>query len=208
MAAEGTSQIAAQILVIDYVFAGVFLLSLFYGLFRGFIREVLSLVSWVVVALAAFHFGPQVAGALDAQFQLGKIKTAAGYAAVFFGVLIVGAIVTALIARLANAAGMGGTDRILGMVFGAARGLAMILVVTMLVQSTIMRDQTWWKHSYSAQELGPLARELAAELPSKWQLTPAAVPSALPSDEAAPADPPTTSTPKSLAPAQPQKQGV
>lgn len=180
MSADGSSEVVAQILVIDYVFAGVFLLSFLYGLFRGFVREVLALVSWGLAVAAAYYFGPQAADYLGAQFQLGSFRLAAGYGAVFLGVIVAGGIAAFLIARMVNAAGLGGTDRLLGLLFGAARGLVIILVVILLGQSTVLRDESWWRDSLSLRKLGPLAGQFAEYIPQEWRPQPAGAPASAP----------------------------
>ncbi len=66
---------------------------------------------------------------------------------------------------MVRATGFSGTDRLLGMIFGVARGLAIIIIAIMLARLTVVREDPWWKESVFIEYLEPWAIELQAMLP-------------------------------------------
>lgn len=177
------SSTAVQFLTVDYVFAGILLLSCLYGLFRGLIRELLSLVHWALALWAAYMFGPQAAEMIGTRIDLGSLRLAAGYLAVFIGVLIFGGIIGFLIVKSLSATGLAATDRVLGLVFGALRGLAVGVLLVLLGQYTLLKDEPWWRDSMTVQQLTPLAEKARVLMPAEWTLPespPSGVPESLP----------------------------
>ncbi len=137
----------------DYIVLGVGGLSLILGLWRGFVREVISLVSWVLAFWAAKQFGEYGTQAASRVFDDPWVQTAIGYALVFIGVLLLCAGVGALIRMLVSAAGLGLTDRVLGGVFGFARGLLVLMLVVLVCGATSLPEQPWWQESKLAPPL-------------------------------------------------------
>ena len=127
------------------------------GLVRGLMRELLSLAIWVSAIVGAMSLGPPVADwlALDSQ-ALGAV---AGYAIVFLAVVVAGALAQKLVAKAVDATGLSGADRVLGLAFGGARGLA-ICLVAFVVMRPFAQDATWWQAALAP----PLLAEIEDEL--------------------------------------------
>ncbi len=114
------------------------------GLVRGLMREVLSLVIWVSAILGAMTLGPLVAHRLTLGSQ--AADAVAGYAIVFVAIIVLGAMTQKLVAKALDATGLSGADRLLGLVFGGARGLA-ICLVAFVVMRPFVQDAVWWQAS-------------------------------------------------------------
>lgn len=117
--------------MIDAIIIGIIVFSLLVSLWRGFIREVLSLTSWVVAFFVASKFYPHLSALLlnVDQVYLQKyelVRNGAAVAILFVVVLIIGGIVNALLSQLADKTGLTGTDRVLGAAFGALRGVFIV----------------------------------------------------------------------------------
>lgn len=142
---------------LDIIVLALVAASALIGLLRGLAREVLSLAIWVAAILGAMSLGPLVADwlALDSQ----AISAAAGYAIVFVVVVVLGAVTQKLAAKAVNATGLSGTDRVLGLVFGGARGLA-ICLVAFVVMRPFVQDAAWWQVAFAP----PLLAEFEDEL--------------------------------------------
>ena len=142
---------------LDIIVLALVAASALIGLFRGLMREVLSLVIWASAILGAMALGPPVGDWL----ALGSpaANAVAGYAAVFVAVLVVGAVVQRLVAKAVDATGLSGADRALGLVFGGARGLAISLAVFILMRP-FAQDAAWWQASFAP----PLLAEFEGEL--------------------------------------------
>ena len=103
--------------MIDYIIIGIIAFSIIVSLLRGFVREVLSLASWVVAFIVASQFYPSLAAYLT-QIDSLYIRNGTAIGILFVLTLIVGAIVNFVIAQLVDKTGLTGTDRVLGAAFG------------------------------------------------------------------------------------------
>ena len=132
--------------IVDYVLIGAFLVSVGVGFFRGFFREALSLVNWALALWVAWRFS----GLLDpllASISSPVIKLWTGRVIAFVGTMLVGALVSKLIVMLVHKSGLSGTDRVLGMVFGAGRGVLVVGLLVILCQALEMDREPWWQES-------------------------------------------------------------
>lgn len=139
--------------VFDYVVIGIVSLSLLFGLWRGVMGEVLALVAWIVGILAAVEFGAHVGQLLFAGLTDPAIRTLAGCVVIFIGVLIVMSLIRMAVRSMVKALGLSVSDRLLGMVFGLARGVLVIMVLVGLGGMTAAPKQPWWKDATLAQPL-------------------------------------------------------
>ena len=103
--------------MIDYIIIGIIAFSILVSLLRGFVREVLSLGSWVVAFIVASQFYPYLATYLT-QIESMYVRNGTAIAILFVLTLIVGAIVNYVISQLVDKTGLSGTDRVLGAAFG------------------------------------------------------------------------------------------
>jgi len=120
---------------------------------------------WAAAFLVAYHFAGDVAVMMEDSVTLPSARTAMGFAGLFVAVLLVGGLVNYLLGRLVETTGLSGTDRLLGGVFGAARGLALIVAVLLVAGFTPIPADPWWKESSSIQRLMPLVSWAAEYLP-------------------------------------------
>lgn len=155
--------------IADYVILAVIALSGLIGLFRGFFREALSLASWIIAFLVAFQFGPWLADQLIGQVETPSVRLAGAYAALFVGTLIIGAIINYFVAKLVKGSGFAGTDKILGLVFGGARGVVIVLIFIMLASVTVVSKDPWYQGSTVIAYLAPWAERLQSLLPENLE---------------------------------------
>jgi len=139
--------------VFDYVVIGIVSLSLLFGLWRGVVGEVVALLAWIVGILAAVEFGAYVGQSLFAGLTDPAIQTLAGCVVIFIGVLVVMSLVRMAVRSMVKALGLSVSDRLLGMVFGLARGVLVIMVLVGLGGMTAAPKQPWWKEATLAQPL-------------------------------------------------------
>jgi len=139
--------------VFDWVALAVVAASLLLGLWRGVVSEILALVAWVAAFFAARQFGGDAGGLLTRWVADPAIAAAAGYAAVFVGVLLAFGAARLLLSMLLRAVGLGLLDRLLGSVFGVARGVAIVLAGVMLAGMTSMPKEQWWREAVLAPPL-------------------------------------------------------
>lgn len=131
----------------DYVVLAVVGLSLLMGLWRGVVGELVALAAWALAIVASLHFGPLAGEWLFASLGDGSVRVLAGYAAVFVAVLVLMALIRMAMRQLVKALGLTVSDRILGAVFGLARGLLVVMVLVALGGMTAAPQQVWWKNA-------------------------------------------------------------
>ena len=153
---------------LDYAVMGVFAASLVIGAWRGLVREVLSILGWVIAFLAANLFAGPLGPEMPQAIPSPELRVAAAYVAVFAGSLMVTALVGLLLSKIVKAAGLGGADRALGALFGAARGLLIVLAAALLSGLTGAPRQPFWRDSASGPFLVQAATALKPLLPQTF----------------------------------------
>ena len=142
--------------------------SVLLGVIRGFAREVIALASWAVAIVVASVYGGEAAPLLARQIPDESWRVLAAFVAVFFVVLIVMSVIGLLTSRLIKSAGLGVEDRVLGSLFGLARGLLVVMVLVLLAGLTALPRQTVWKDAMLAAPLEKLAVLVKQWLPQDW----------------------------------------
>lgn len=132
----------------DWAIIGIFSLSCLIGLIRGFVREALSLVIWVAAVLVAKVFGGQLEILLVDLIESPSVRIMTAYAVLFISTLLLGAMLSYLIGALVRATGLSGTDRLLGMGFGAARAFIIVMALLILLPGFIpVTEDEWWQQA-------------------------------------------------------------
>jgi membrane protein required for colicin V production len=128
-------------------------------------KEVFSLVVWAAAFVIAYQYGGDIAALMDDHISLPSARTAMGFTGLFIVVLLVGGLLNYLLGRLVESTGLSGTDRLLGGVFGAARGLALVVAVLLVAGFTPIPADPWWKDSQMVQRLMPFVEWSSGFLP-------------------------------------------
>ncbi|CAD5109751.1 CvpA family protein [Zestomonas carbonaria] len=131
----------------DWAIIAIIVVSSLISLRRGFVKEALSLVTWIVAGVVAWMFGGALAGHLTEFIDTPSARVITACALLFIVTLLVGALVNFLIGELIRVTGLDGTDRVLGMVFGAARGALLVVVAVGLLSLAPVQQDSWWQQS-------------------------------------------------------------
>ena len=138
---------------IDWVIIALITVSTLISLKRGFVKEALSLVTWIGAFILARTFHPQMQSLLESTVETPLVRLIAAFAILIFGTLIVGAIINNMIGHLVRATGLSATDRVLGMGFGLLRGLVVVIVAIAFTRYTPLAQDTWWRSSIMINRL-------------------------------------------------------
>ena len=132
---------------VDLFFLGVMAISSLLGLARGLVREALSLSSWVAALLIAGLFNEPMAALLYPMIENESLRRIVAFGLLFVMTVFIGSLLSNMVSKLTSAAGLGGTDRILGCLFGVLRG---VIVLVLLVMFTLPFEfsRNWYQDSY------------------------------------------------------------
>lgn len=132
---------------VDWAIIAIIAISGLISLRRGFVKEALSLLTWIVAGFVAWTFGGSLSQYLTDYISTPSARIIAGCAILFVGTLVVGALINFLIGELVRVTGLSGTDRFLGMAFGASRGALLVVVAVGLVSLAPVEQDPWWQSS-------------------------------------------------------------
>ena len=153
---------------LDYVFIGIIGLSVIISLFRGLVREVLSLLIWVAAFWVAYHFVDSGAQQLTNFIELASARHLIAFVALFLAALIIGGMINFVIGKLIKNTGLSGTDRFFGMFFGALRGLIAIIAITFFIKATPLSEDPWWQQSQLAPHFSKVSEWLREKMPEEF----------------------------------------
>ncbi len=150
----------------DFILIGLIGLSIVIGIFRGFIRESISLISWISAIILAIAFANPLSVYMTFT-DVAFIKMLSAFLIIFVSVIFVGAIFNLIIGSLVRKTPFSMPDRILGSLFGLARGVVFITVAVLIASLTPFPEETWWKQSYMLTQFQKLAVQCQALLPEE-----------------------------------------
>ena len=153
---------------VDWILLAVLGVSVLLGMWRGLVREVISLAGWIAGFWLAQAWAPEAGGWLPLQGASEVLRYLAGFISVFLAVLIVSVLLGWLISKLVSAVGLGVVDRLLGGVFGGLRGVVLLLTLTVVVSLTPVQSAAWWTNSPVAQALVQGLQSLKPVLPAHF----------------------------------------
>jgi len=151
---------------IDIVIIAFFAISILIGVYRGFVKETLSVASWVLAAFVAFRFGEQASVYIKPYVTKEPLDLAIAYVAVFLVSLILFAIISHIISQIFESSGMKGIDRSIGSIFGALRAAVIIVVLILVGRFMAMDNQQWWIDSGFIPYFEPLVEWFKSYLPA------------------------------------------
>ncbi len=146
----------------DLIILAIVLLSAVVGLVQGFLKEITSLVTWVLAIWLAWHYAPVLEPHLGGALSDEPYGIWVARAIVFVVVLVAGAIVGYLLDRFVRMSLFSGLDRMLGFLLGFVRGVVIVALIIILAQSARLDGEGWYQRSKLVPALTPVASLLRA----------------------------------------------
>jgi membrane protein required for colicin V production len=153
---------------VDWLILGIVLVSAVIGLFRGFFREVISILSWLVAFMVALYFTEPASYLLEGSIETPSLRKAVTGTGLFVLVLLAGGLVNFMVGKLVSGSGLAGTDRAIGGVFGVVRGAVLVILLMLLAALTPMTQDPWWRESRLIPHLQPYAEWVRGLLPAEF----------------------------------------
>ncbi len=133
--------------IIDILIVVVIVVSMIIGVVRGFVKEAISIAALLLAIWGALYFGPSVGEIAESWLRSAEMRTWFGRILVFAIVLSVGGIAGWGIAKLVRLSVLSGVDRLLGSLFGAARGILLVAVAVLAGEFAGFSNDSWWLES-------------------------------------------------------------
>ncbi|GAC1330027.1 MAG: CvpA family protein [Steroidobacteraceae bacterium] len=155
----------------DVLIAVVLLGSTVIGLLRGFVREAVSVVFWIVAIWSAWKFGPVVEPHLGGVLTNPNIAPWVGRLTVLVLVLLIGWVVAMLLSYFTRSLGLGAMDRVFGLMFGILRGMVLVGLMVIGGELLHLNQEEWWGRSKLVpygETTGDWLRAMVGEKGDPW----------------------------------------
>lgn len=154
-----------QLQWVDLAIICVVGLSVLTGLFRGFVKELVALCVWILAIWLGYHYSESLDPWLQSYIQEKSARTAVAFVMILFATLLVGGIINAILSFILKRAGLSGTDRTMGMVFGFARGVFIVALLMVAVKMTSLPYEAYAQQSQLFARFDPLVAWMYAKVP-------------------------------------------
>jgi membrane protein required for colicin V production len=151
--------------IFDYVVMAIVLGSVVIGLVRGLVVEVLSLGSWMIAFWCAKQFSPVISDFVPQALSGQGLRLVAAFVLVFFVTWLATCLLRVVLTGLLDSAGLGGVNRFFGAAFGLARGVMVVLVLTLIGGLSDLPQRPAWRDALFAHPLEAGALHLRPWLP-------------------------------------------
>lgn len=152
--------------IADYLIIAIVVVPAVVGVLRGFLPEVIALLSWIIGLLVAWHFGPALEPGLGGLLADPHVRPWAARAILWLAVMLIGTATSAIVCYFVRLALFSAMDRFLGFVFGLIRGLVILGVCVLVCQTLRLDGERWWHRSMLmpyAEHIGGLLRSVLGE---------------------------------------------
>lgn len=150
---------------IDWIIIGVIGISALISLIRGFVREAISLAGWIAAAWLSLTFFESAAVHLAAYVSVPSARLAVAFAGLFIATMLLTGLTASLAGMVVDKTGLTGTDRVLGMLFGAGRGVVIMALLVLAAGFTPLPQDPWWNESQLIAHFERLAVTIRDALP-------------------------------------------
>ncbi len=133
--------------LLDYAVFAIVGFSVLLSVIRGLVREVFALAAWAIAFVVAWFFGSELATLMPEEIPSLELRLLAGFATVFFLVLLAMSLVAIAASQLVKSAGLSVEDRMLGAMFGLARGLLVVMALVLAAGATSLPAEPVWREA-------------------------------------------------------------
>ncbi len=150
---------------VDYLILAIIALSVILSVWRGFTREALSLAGWIAAFWIAIVFSDNLIVPLSRHVESPTARLLIAFGLLFIVTLLLAALITYLAGQIIQKSGLSGTDRMLGIFFGIARGILVVALLVLLGGMTPMPEESGWRNAQLMPYFESIALWLAHFMP-------------------------------------------
>ncbi|AMP00389.1 colicin V production family protein [Collimonas arenae] len=154
--------------IFDYLVLFVLICSVVISTLRGLVKEILSLASWVIALVIANAYGENLAELLPDAIPGHVARLIVAFLALFIGVRLLMMLLSMALNAVIKASGLGVVDHGLGVMFGLARGLVIVLAAVLVCGATAIPQQPFWRDAMLSPLAETAARTVIPYLPGEF----------------------------------------
>ena len=152
--------------VVDYIILGIIAFSCLISVFRGFIREIFSLSTWIITILASIKFTPFLIAYLPGEISSPTLRLGIAAFLIFVLTFFLCSIINRGLLNFVSNTGLTSADRMLALLFGIMRGVFIVAGFVLVAGLTPIPQENWWRSSILVDYFVKLATWLTPYLPS------------------------------------------
>jgi membrane protein required for colicin V production len=154
--------------IFDYLVLFVLICSIVISTLRGLVKELLSLLGWIVAFVVANAYSETLATLLPDMIPGNVTRLIVAFLVLFIGVRLLMMLLTMAMDEFIKATGLTLADRGLGSLFGFARGLVIVLAAVLICGMTALPQQPFWKDALFSPYAETAARTVKPFLPGEF----------------------------------------
>jgi membrane protein required for colicin V production len=151
--------------ITDWSMIGITSLSILLGVIRGFAKEAMSLITWITAISLSTIYTEKVSLWFSSISMVGA-RLMLAFVLIVLATLIIGGIISHLIGKLISSAKFNLPDRLMGSLFGGARGVLIVAVFILFAGPTPLAEHPFWKDSHLIPKFIPLTHWLNEKMPA------------------------------------------
>jgi len=152
---------------LDLAIFGIVGVSVLIAFIRGFVRESMSLATWIVAIYCSVTFCQSASSHLSRWIVSEQVRVVVAFFLIFILLLLIGSIISHSVSALVKATPLSGIDRFLGMFFGLVRGIVLVALLAMVGPFLEIDQSDSWKGSVFLPWMQPLTGWLNQFMPQK-----------------------------------------
>ena len=156
--------------ILDIIIVVAVSISVIIGIYRGFVKEAISLAALLVAIWAALYFGPGVGEISDSWIASQDLRMWFGRVLVFVVILAIGGLIGWGVTKLVRLSVLSGMDRLAGAVFGLGRGVLLVAVFIIGGEFAGMDAEEWWQRSTFIPHLEVVAEWIKVMAPQGYEI--------------------------------------
>ena len=153
---------------VDYSILAIIGLSVLISVWRGFTKEALSLAGWIIAVVVAVKFSDNLDVLLQPHIQVPSLRWIVAFAILFIATLFLAGFINYLAVQVIKKTGLSGTDRMVGIFFGVARGGMVVALLVLAAGLTAVPQDPWWNQSQLMHYFQDMAIWLRQFLPADF----------------------------------------
>jgi membrane protein required for colicin V production len=154
--------------IFDYLVLFVLICSIVISTLRGLVKELLSLLGWIVAFVVANAYSETLVTLLPDMIPGNVTRLIVAFLVLFIGVRLLMMLLTMAMDEFIKATGLTLADRGLGSLFGFARGLVIVLAAVLICGMTALPQQPFWKDALFSPYAETAARTVKPFLPGEF----------------------------------------